>query len=117
MLTRIESRVLEIDPHMSAPVGRKSNSGQQYNHLVEAKEFRDFKGGIAVRITACEVNAQGRATLISIYDRAAGDQQALPPPEKRLRLGRGPMCREEIHYWSKVEGTWIKQAVNTIFLQ
>ncbi|MBI4488311.1 MAG: hypothetical protein HY694_04440 [Deltaproteobacteria bacterium] len=74
------------------------------------------KDSLTVRVRACDVDSDGRALLVSIYERAGGDEQGLPPLNERLRLGRGRMCRDQIHYWSLVAGEWVTQAAHTAFL-
>ena len=54
--------------------------------------------------------------LVSLYERAGGDERALPSVNERLRLGRGRMCRDQIHYWSVVAGEWVTQTAHAAFL-
>jgi hypothetical protein len=116
MMARVERRVADIDPQMTIPLGGKHERYPGYNEIVEIKEFRDFKNGLAVRVAACEVDLEGRALLVSIFERAGGDERELPPVNERLRLGRGRMCRDQNHYWSLVAGEWVTDAAHTAFL-
>jgi hypothetical protein len=116
MMDRVERRVVDIDPRMNIPLAGKRELDRVYEEIVEIKEFRDFKDGLAVRVTACDVDPGGRALLVSIYERAGGDERELPPVNERLRLGRGRMCREQIHYWSFVAGEWVTGTAHTAFL-
>ncbi|TAJ99393.1 hypothetical protein EPO44_10570 [bacterium] len=116
MMARVERHVVDIDPRMNIPLGGRRERYPGYNEVVEIKEFRDFKNGLAVRVAACDVDPAGRALLVSIYERAGGDERELPPVNERLRLGRGRMCRDQIHYWSLVAGEWVTQTAHTAFL-
>jgi len=113
---RVARRVVDIDPHINIPHAGKRELDPVYEQIVEIKEFRDFKDGLAVRVTACDVDPGGRALLVSIYERAGGDERELPPVNERLRLGRGRICRDQIHYWISVAGEWVTGTAHTAFL-
>ncbi len=116
MMARVERRVVDIDPYMNIPLAGKRELYPVYQQIVEIKEFRDFKDGLTVRVAACDVDPGGRALLVSIYERAGGDERELPPVNERLRLGRGRTCRDQIHYWSVAAGEWVTQTAHTAFL-
>lgn len=116
MMARVERYVVDIDQRMNIPLGGRREIYPGYDEIVEIKEFRDFKDGLTVRVRACDVDPGGRALLISIYERAGGDERELPPLNERLRLGNGRMCRDEIHYWTLVAGEWVTGTARTVFL-
>jgi hypothetical protein len=101
---------------MTIPRGGRPERYPGHDEIAEIKEVRDFKNGLAVRVAACDVDPGGRALLISIYERAGGDERELPPVNERLRLGRGRMCRDQIHDWSLVAGEWVTQTAHSVFL-
>lgn len=115
-MARVGRRVVDIDRLMIIPPGGKREVYPGYEEIVAIKEFKDFKDGLAVRVTACDVDPGGRALLVSIYERAGGNERELPPANERLRLGRGRMCRDQIHYWRLVAGEWVTQTAHTAFL-
>jgi len=116
VMARVERRVVDSDPLMIIRPGGRREVYPGYEEIVEIKELKDFKNGLAVRVAACDVDPGGRALLVSIYERAGGDQRELPSLSERLRLGRGRMCREQIHYWRLVAGEWVTQTGHTAFL-
>jgi len=116
LMARVERQVADIDPRMTLPLEGRHERYPGYNEIAELKEVRDFKNGLAVRVAACEVDPGGRAVLVSLYERAGGDERALPPINERLRLGRGRLCRDQIHYWSVVGGEWMTQKTHAAFL-
>jgi hypothetical protein len=116
LMARVERQVADIDPRMTLPLGGGPERYPGYDEIAEIKEVRDFKNGLAVRVAACDVDPGGRALLISIYERAGGEERELPPVTERLRLGRGRMCRDQIHYWSVVAGEWVTQTAHAVFL-
>jgi len=113
---RVARHVVDIDPYINIPPAGKRELLPVYEQIVEIKEFKDFKDGLTVRVTACDVDPGGRALLVSIYDRAGGDERELPPVNERLGLGRGRMCRDQIHYWGLVAGEWVTGTAHTAFL-
>jgi hypothetical protein len=115
-MARVERHVVDIDRRMNMVPGGKGEVYPGYDGIVEIKEFRDFKDGLAVRVAACEIDPRGRALLVSIYERAKGDERELPPLNERLRLGRGRLCRDQIHYWRLVAGQWVTRTGHIAFL-
>jgi|GEM_PF-4026108 len=115
-MARVERHVVDIDRRMNIAPGGKGEAYPGYDGIVEIKEFRDFKDGLAIRVTACEIDARGRALLMSIYERARGDEREFPQIDERLRLGRGRLCRDQIHYWRLVTGEWVTQTGHIAFL-
>jgi hypothetical protein len=116
IMARVERHITDLDPHMILPLKGMAERYPGYNEIADIKEVRDFKNGLAVRVAACEVDPEGRAVLVSLYERAGGDERALPPVNERLRLGRGQTCRDQIHYWSEVAGEWVTQKTHAAFL-
>lgn len=116
-MARVERHVVDIDQRMNIPPGGRREIYSGYDEIAELKEVRDFKNGLAVQVRACEVDPRGRASLISIYERGGGDERELPPLNERLRLGRGRMCRDQIHYWRMAAGEWVTGTGHTVFLQ
>jgi hypothetical protein len=116
LMARVERHVADLDSRMTIPLGGRSERYPGYNDIAELKEVRDFQNGLAVRVAACEVDPGGRALLVSLYERAGGDERALPSVTERLRLGRGRQCRDQIHYWSVVAGEWVTQTAHAVFL-
>lgn len=116
LMARVERHVVDLDQRMTLPLGGRHERYPSYSEIVELKEVREFQNGLAVRVAACDVDPGGRALLISTYERAGGDERELPPVNERLRLGRGQMCRDQIHYWRVVAGEWVTQTTHTVFL-
>jgi hypothetical protein len=115
-MARVERHIIDIDRRMTIVPGGKGDVYPGYDGIVGIKEFRDFKGGLAVRVGACEIDPKGRAFLVSIYERTGGDERELPSLNERLRLGRGRLCRDQIHYWSLLAGEWVTQTGHIAFL-
>lgn len=116
LMVRVERQVADLDSRMTLPLGERHERYPGYDEIAELKEVREFKNGLAVRVAACDVDPGGRAVLVSIYERAGGDERELPPVNERLRLGRGQRCRDQIHYWNVVAGEWVTQTTRAVFL-
>lgn len=116
MMARVERHVADLDPRMTRLLGRRHERYPGYDEIADLKEVRDFENGLAVRVAACDVDPGGRAVLVSLYERAGGDERALPPVPERLRLGRGQRCHDQIHYWSVGGGAWVTQTTHAVFL-
>lgn len=116
IMARVERHVTDLDSRMTRPLAGQPERYPGYSDITDIKGVREFKHGLAVRVGSCEVNPEGRATLVALYERAGGDERALPPVDERLRLGRGQTCRDQIHYWSMAEGEWVTQKTHAAFL-
>jgi hypothetical protein len=89
-----------------------------YSGIVEVKSV-SFSGDKAtVRVVIYGLEPEANSWLIAQYDQSGGDDQKLPPPEKRLDLAKtSTFQRTEIHVWSKFESGWKKSEANLILLK
>jgi hypothetical protein len=96
MMARVERHIVDIDPRMNVPLGRRDRH-PRYNEILELKELKDFKNGRAVRVTVCDVDPEGEPCWYRYMSVLEETREKCRHLTKRLQLGRGRMCRDQIH--------------------
>jgi hypothetical protein len=104
IMARVERHITDLDLQMTLPLEGMAERYPGYNDIADIKEVRDFKNGLAVRVVACEVDPEGRAVLVALYERAGGDARALPPVNERLR--RGLVVGRRVETRSTIGARW-----------
>ncbi len=112
----LQVRVQSIDPEMAIPP--QPVVYIDYAGIVEVREVSVSGEKATVHITVYGLEPEASLWLISQYDRAGGDEDKLPPPERRLDLARtSKFQRKEIHHWTRFKSGWKKSEVNLILLK
>jgi len=117
-MNRIEARIEEIDPGMVVAMGSPSHETAMRSDLVRLTSWRADKDGDEAWATL-DVSALDRGTnviLVGKFDELAAGE-TLPPVESLLAVVPRPEIHTtEVHHWTRVGGTWKRDAATRHFL-
>jgi hypothetical protein len=116
-MNRIAARIEEIDPGIVA-LGSPSHETAMRSDLVRITSWRTDRDGDEAWATL-DVSALDRGTnviLVGKFDELASGE-TLPPVESLLAAApRAEIHTTEVHHWTRVGGTWKRDAATRHFL-
>lgn len=116
LMQELQAQVQSIDPKMVVPP--HSVVYIDYSGVVEIKSAAVSGDKATVHLIIHGLEPEATTWLISQYDRSGGDEEKLPPAEKRLEWARASAFRRaEIHVWTKFKTGWKKTEANLIPLK
>jgi len=119
LMKRVKAKVMKFDPKMS--VGVKPNLGNIFpSVMIEVRDFKQNGTEISVEVFSYGLKPEENFRFIALYDERRGNEKEIPSEKERIEAAKSKSKfspSKEIHKWFYVDGQWMRQEANVVFLK
>jgi len=116
-MKKVKARVMNTDPKMTIQV-KPSGLNIFPSEIIEVRNFKQNGGELMVEVAAYGLKPEENFRYIALYDEHKGNEKEIPSEEEIIDTAKSKFPpRKEIHKWLYVNGQWMKQEANLVFLK
>jgi len=116
-MKKVKARVMNTDPKMTIQV-KPSGLNIFPSEIIEVRNFKQNGGELIVEVAAYALKPEENFRYIALYDEHKGNEKEIPSEEEIIDTAKSKFPpRKEIHKWLYVNGQWMKQEANLVFLK
>ncbi len=116
-MKKVKARVMNTDPKMTIQV-KPGGLNIFPSEVIEVRNFKQNGGELMVEVAAYGLKPEENFRYIALYDEHKGNEKEIPSEEEIIDTAKSKFPpRKEIHKWLYVNGQWMKQEANLVFLK
>ena len=116
-MKKVKARVMNTDPKMTIQV-KPGGLNIFPSEVIEVRNFKQNGGELMVEVAAYGLKPEENFRYIALYDEHRGNEKEIPSEEEIIDTAKSKFPpRKEIHKWLSVNGQWMKQEANIVFLK